>query len=85
MKYNVSSFARSVLYKAKLPMIVLFNKTDITSHDFAITWMRDSEAFRRALETHENYMASLSNSMSLVLDEFYSTLKVMNTLYTMDT
>eukprot|EP00002_Diphylleia_rotans_P002737 TRINITY_DN11754_c0_g1_i1.p1 TRINITY_DN11754_c0_g1~~TRINITY_DN11754_c0_g1_i1.p1 ORF type:complete len:371 (+),score=93.48 TRINITY_DN11754_c0_g1_i1:78-1190(+) len=68
-------YACSVLYKSKLPMVVLFNKTDITSHDFALEWMRDSDSFRQALESQQSYISSLSNSMSLVLEEFYSSLK----------
>jgi len=63
---------------------VVFNKTDVQSHAFALEWMRDFEAFQEALATHQSttddegaptYMNSLMNSMSLVLDEFYKHLK----------
>ncbi|KZS92637.1 XPA-binding protein 1 [Sistotremastrum niveocremeum HHB9708] len=80
-------YACSILYKTKLPFILVFNKTDVQSHDFAIEWMQDFEAFQAALSSRDTpgnavdsegeptYMNSLMNSMSLVLDEFYKHLK----------
>ncbi|KIK65135.1 hypothetical protein GYMLUDRAFT_39527 [Collybiopsis luxurians FD-317 M1] len=77
-------YACSILYKNKLPFILVFNKTDVQPHDFALEWMHDFEAFQEALATHggtrdaegePTYMNSLMNSMSLVLDEFYKHLK----------
>ena len=69
-------YACSILYKTKLPFILVFNKTDVVKHDFAVQWMTDFEEFQRALSKDTSYMSSLMNSMSLVLDEFYSHLKV---------
>lgn len=78
-------YACSILYKTKLPMIVVFNKTDIKDAGFAMEWMRDFESFQTALiEERINgddgcssgYMNSLINSMSLTLEEFYSQLDV---------
>ncbi len=75
----------SILYKTKLPFILVFNKTDVQPHQFALDWMSDFEEFQAALATHEGardsegeptYMNSLMNSMSLVLDEFYKNLRV---------
>jgi GPN-loop GTPase len=75
----------SILYKTKLPFILVFNKTDVQSHEFAIDWMKDFEVFQEALAAHggatdlegePTYMNSLMHSMSLVLDEFYKHLKV---------
>ncbi len=40
----------SILYKTKLPFIVVLNKTDIVDHSFAEEWMRDFEVFQEALE-----------------------------------
>lgn len=77
-------YACSILYKTKLPFILVFNKTDVQTHDFALEWMQDFEAFQAALASHSasrdsdgepTYMNSLMNSMSLVLDEFYKHLK----------
>lgn len=82
-------YACSILYKTKLPMIVVFNKTDVRSADFAKEWMTDFEAFQDSLRTNaelndetsngSGYMGSLINSMSLMLEEFYSTLDVVST------
>ena len=86
--YSVSSMTHlysSILYKTKLPFIIVFNKTDVQPHAFALEWMQDFEVFQEALATHQStsdddgaptYMNSLMNSMSLVLDEFYKHLKV---------
>ncbi|CCE65991.1 hypothetical protein TPHA_0O00190 [Tetrapisispora phaffii CBS 4417] len=77
-------YACSILYKTKLPMIVVFNKTDVTKADFAKEWMTDFEAFQDAVRSDQEmngetgmgsgYMGSLVNSMSLMLEEFYSRL-----------
>ncbi|CAM9016882.1 unnamed protein product [Wickerhamomyces anomalus] len=77
-------YACSILYKTKLPMIIVFNKTDVQKADFAKEWMTDFEAFQNALKADEDsndgqssgYMNSLVNSMSLMLEEFYSQLDV---------
>ncbi|CAG7850646.1 GPN-loop GTPase 1 {ECO:0000250/UniProtKB:P47122} {ECO:0000250/UniProtKB:P47122} [Serendipita indica DSM 11827] len=75
-------YACSILYKTRLPFVLVFNKTDVQSHDFALEWMEDFEAFQAALAERERdadgeqtFMSSLMNSMSLVLDEFYKGLK----------
>ncbi|KAM9919576.1 hypothetical protein OXX59_007836 [Metschnikowia pulcherrima] len=79
-------YACSILYKTKLPMIIVFNKTDVQKADFAKEWMQDFESFQAALTkdqalngedgTSSGYMGSLVNSMSLMLEEFYSQLDV---------
>ncbi|KAH7095687.1 ATPase NPA3 [Paraphoma chrysanthemicola] len=83
-------YACSILYKTKLPMILVFNKTDAQDAEFAKKWMTDFEAFQAALRGEEEggtfggdgigggsgYMGSLLNSMSLVLEEFYKHLSV---------
>ncbi|KAF3994017.1 hypothetical protein FT663_00037 [Candidozyma haemuli var. vulneris] len=79
-------YACSILYKTKLPMIVVFNKTDVQKADFAVEWMQDFEAFQMSMMkdkelngddgTSSGYMGSLVNSMSLMLEEFYSQLDV---------
>lgn len=80
-------YACSILYKTKLPMIIVFNKTDAKDASFAKEWMTNFEAFQAALMTDDylngdesgggsGYMASLMNSMSLVLEEFYNHLEV---------
>ncbi|KAL5352373.1 hypothetical protein ACLOAV_002320 [Pseudogymnoascus australis] len=87
-------YACSILYKTKLPMILVFNKTDVKDAEFAKEWMTDFEAFQESLRQEEEegsfggveggvgvgggsgYMGSLLNSMSLMLEEFYSHLSV---------
>lgn len=68
-------YACSILYKTKLPLIVVFNKTDLQNHDFLDEWMTDFEKFEQALENDQDYISSLTRSLSLVLDAFYSELK----------
>lgn len=68
-------YACSILYKTKLPFVIAFNKTDIVSHEFAVEWMTNFEAFQQVVHQDESYISNLTNSMSLVLDEFYSNLK----------
>ncbi|KAF0696339.1 Aste57867_12898 [Aphanomyces stellatus] len=70
-------YACSILYKVKLPFIIVFNKTDVVTHDFAVEWMTDFEAFQNALDQsqEDSYMNTLSRSLSLVLEEFYSNLR----------
>lgn len=76
-------YAISILYKTKLPMILVFNKTDVKSEEEAVDWMRDFEKFQDAVRSEEDsqregggYMGPLLNSMSLVLEEFYNQLSV---------
>ncbi|CAG9464013.1 unnamed protein product [Pedinophyceae sp. YPF-701] len=64
--------ACSILYKSRLPLLVAFNKSDLAPTDFAIEWMRDYDVFSEALDRDESYAATLSRSLALVLDEFYS-------------
>jgi GTPase SAR1 family protein len=69
-------YACSILYKTKLPFVLVFNKTDVVSHDFALEWMKDFDSFQAALQQDTTYMGTLVNSMCLVLEEFYNHLRV---------
>ncbi|TIA73621.1 hypothetical protein E3P92_01576 [Wallemia ichthyophaga] len=82
-------YACSILYKTRLPLLLIFNKTDVQDCSFANEWMTDFESFQAALSsrsatsthasTNQNeepsYMNSLMNSMSLVLEEFYANIR----------
>mmetsp|Transcript_12160 Transcript_12160/g.16967 ORF Transcript_12160/g.16967 Transcript_12160/m.16967 type:complete len:394 (+) Transcript_12160:43-1224(+) len=74
-------YACSMLYRTRLPLVIVFNKTDVVPHDFALEWMKDYEVFQDALDemisTDEStgYYGSLTRSISLVLDEFYENLQ----------
>ncbi|KAJ5168238.1 GPN-loop GTPase 1 [Penicillium canariense] len=46
-------YACSILYKTKLPMILVFNKTDVKDADFAKEWMTDFDKFQQALRQEE--------------------------------
>lgn len=69
-------YACSVLFKSKLPLICVFNKIDSVPFAFAQGWMADFETFQDALDgDKEEYLTSLNRSLSLVMDEFYRTIK----------
>ncbi|KAH7828346.1 putative GPN-loop GTPase 1 [Monocercomonoides exilis] len=68
-------YACSVFYKTKLPLIIMFNKTDVTPSEFIDKWMSDIDAFQEEIKKDDTYMGSLVHSMSLVLEEFYSSLQ----------
>ncbi len=81
-------YAVSILYKTRLPFVLVFNKTDVVSHDFCVEWMRDFEVFQEACSMASGgadgngcYMDSLVSSMCLVLEEFYSNLRVFNSYH----
>lgn len=47
-------YACSILYKTKLPMVLVFNKTDVKDAEFAKDWMTDFESFQQALKQEED-------------------------------
>lgn len=53
----------------------LFNKVDVARHEFALDWMQDFDAYAAALDADSSYAATLSRSLALVLDSFYTNLR----------
>jgi len=78
-------YACSMFYRTRLPLVIAFNKTDVVPAEFAMEWMKDYDTFQEALDesmesntnnsstiTSTGFYGSLTRSLSLVLDEFYS-------------
>lgn len=70
-------YASSVLYKSQLPLVCVFNKTDIAQHEFAKEWMENFESYQDALDQNrsDEYMGSFNRSLSLAMEEFYRNIR----------
>ena len=68
-------YACSLYYKSKLPIILVFNKTDVQDNGYAIEWMNNLEEFEEAIRSSSSYMSDLSTQMARALEEFYTKLK----------
>lgn len=67
-------FCCSILYKTRLPIIIVFNKADVADATVPIGWMTDFESFMDEVRSSSNYLSSLSRSLALALEEFYANL-----------
>mmetsp|Transcript_28358 Transcript_28358/g.71075 ORF Transcript_28358/g.71075 Transcript_28358/m.71075 type:complete len:363 (-) Transcript_28358:124-1212(-) len=68
--------AVSILYKTRLPLIIVFNKIDVVRHETMLGWMEDFDKFHAVIDENSTFASDLSRSLSLVLDEFYKNLRV---------
>ncbi|ELP88567.1 Gro-1 operon protein, putative [Entamoeba invadens IP1] len=65
------TYACSILYKSRLPLIVVFTKTDVSPATKLEEWMEDYDKYTEALETHQSYSNELQRSLCYALEEFY--------------
>nr|UXY87456.1 ATP/GTP-bp [Cryptomonas sp.] len=72
-------YSCSVLYKSRLPLIVILNKIDTTSGDFLREWLNDSDVFDKSLETENFFAGSFARSLILTLESFYQKISFVNT------
>ena len=68
-------YALSIMYKMKLPLLIAFNKLDIAKENKVIEWLQDFESLQEALKKKDDYISTFSSSLSLLLAEFYNTIK----------
>jgi len=72
------TYSCSIMFKTKLPLVLALNKSDVVFPSFAIKWMTDFQSLSDEIEaTSETYgiNSRLTYSLSLALDDYYSTLK----------
>ena len=68
-------YTLSIMYKMKLPLLLVFNKVDIAKENKVIEWMQDYQSLQQALSKKDDYISTFSSSLSLLLNEFYKTIK----------
>ena len=70
-------YACSIMYKMRLPFILVMNKSDIADAGPVTEWLGDYFAFQTALTDmqSESYLSSMMQSMGLVLEEFYQNIR----------
>lgn len=74
-------YACSIMYKTRLPMVIIFNKMDEkgldgkdNNVDLVKAWMTDFNEFDKELSKIKDYIGDLARSMAMALQEFYHTL-----------
>eukprot|EP00768_Dysnectes_brevis_P002184 gnl/Dysnectes_brevis/1696_a1928_2435.p1 GENE.gnl/Dysnectes_brevis/1696_a1928_2435~~gnl/Dysnectes_brevis/1696_a1928_2435.p1 ORF type:complete len:346 (+),score=54.43 gnl/Dysnectes_brevis/1696_a1928_2435:26-1063(+) len=74
-------YACSILYRMQVPMVVVLNKADAADADKIATWMHDYEELRAAFEVCDtgSYHETMSDSLALMLEEFYGSFKPVRT------
>ena len=69
-------FCISVLFRLKLPIMLIFNKADVEKDNQEVqNWLTDYDSFLKAISSRgTGYLGSLSRSLCLALDTFYKDL-----------
>ncbi|ESL06104.1 XPA-interacting protein [Trypanosoma rangeli SC58] len=71
-------YSSSIMLKQQLPLLLVFNKTDVVSSDGAVSWMKNPDTLADAVNsnTEGNYAGSLVQSLSLFTHGFYEDIPV---------
>lgn len=68
-------FCCSILFRLKLPLAVLFNKSDKLKQNKLKEWLTNYDVMLEDLKKEDNYLSCFSRSLCLSMDEFYKDLK----------
>ena len=68
-------YACSVLYKTRLPLVVVWNKVDVAPCGRAQGWMGDYEGLSDAIGDEPSFSGGLARSMALTLEVFYEAIR----------
>lgn len=69
-------YSSSIMFKTQLPLLLAMNKVDVSDADTVVRWMKDTEALCDVLRESKGYAATLTESLSLFVNEYYSGLEV---------
>lgn len=69
-------YSSSIMFKTQLPLLLAMNKVDVSDADKVIRWMKDTEELCEVLRDSKGYAATLTESLSLFVNEYYSGLEV---------
>ncbi|KAL0210572.1 hypothetical protein RCL1_005008 [Eukaryota sp. TZLM3-RCL] len=67
-------YACSIAYNMRLPLIVVWSKSDAASTSILDEWLANPESLEQMLDQESSYLSVFQRSLSLVIEEFYSTL-----------
>ncbi|KAK1866133.1 hypothetical protein I4F81_008653 [Pyropia yezoensis] len=68
-------YACSVLYKTRLPLVVVWNKVDVAPAGCAQGWMGDYDGLSDAIGDDPSFAGGLARSMALTLEVFYEAIR----------
>jgi ribosome biogenesis GTPase A len=52
---SLSSYACSIMYRMQLPLVVVWNKKDLVSTEFAQRWLSDFDTFDEAMQVSTSH------------------------------